>query len=616
MRIARRRSSGQAAPRHPVLAWGLAVAVLGLAVVPASADRVALRNGTTLDGAVVVDAKTRTIVVTSTRGGMQVKDKVPFASALAVETPTGSSPGGLEQDLVEASGVLWVAAERVRYLEWCDAALKAGDGPRASRFLDAAEKRGATGYIVQQRRQKAAVVKPPAAQSAAAEAAAKAAKAVDAEEAALPKAQAALLWSRLEGSWAGLPEARRIELGERILALDPAHGPVKAWFVSLVPEGYRARFGWKEGARGSVCWAHPAPCATRRPSTPRPWADADGEGAARAASIWKKDVVGVVRDGLVLIARPPAARLVRAATTSAAVFASRPSSHADPQAQGLGAGHCLGPQRSERPLVAPLSRGGGVGRPAHAPRERKAPRAIGVLLAERGAHEDLLARRAGLGGAGGRDPAGSRLLHHLPLALRPLPAVPVAGHRHLGEGAGLLHREQPRRRGLRGRGGPGHGRLDAPHPHGNRLRELQGAQRTGQALRGRACSTLRGRSHEAPEGATKQGEAGLQRAVAWFVQAELAAHWFLYGADAGVRGAFADQVTEYFLGRAEGRTVKAVYGLDAAELGRRIDAWATRDRPGRNGGRGVAARSDSGPRRARVVVRGPASTGPSRGRNA
>lgn len=583
MRIARRRSSGQAALRHPVLACGLALAVLALAVVPASADRVALRNGTTLDGAVVVDAKTRTIVVTSTRGGMQVKDKVPFASALAVETPDRKLAWvASEQDLVEASDVLWVAAERVRYLEWCDAALKAGDGPRAARFLAAAEKRGATGYIVQQRRQKAAVVKPPAAQSAAAaEAAAKAAQAVDAEEAALPKAQAALLWSRLEGSWAGLPEARRIALGERILALDPAHGPVKAWFVSLVPEAYRARFGWKEwgtwkrvlGASGTLRYPPPLD-APARGLTPTE------KELARAASIWKKDVVGVVRDGLVLIARPPAGPgLVRAATTSAAVFAFLETLFHTPTPKYKDSELVTVWVHSDRndlwSHLSPVEEAWADRHMRHANGKHRERSAFfspneGLTKIFSPDEPDSAAREAEIR----QDLAYFTTYHWL--------YVRCPRFRWLDTGTsekapGCFIESNLVDAVCGGGVDPATGAWTLLTRTGTAFESFKELKRTGQALAWESVLDASGADlMKLLEGATKQGEAGLRRALAWFVQAELATHWFLHGADAGMRGAFVDQVTDYFLGRAEGRTVKAVYGLDAAELGRRIDAWATK----------------------------------------
>ena len=63
---------------------------------------------------------------------------------------------------------------------------------------------------------------------------------------------------------------------------------------------------------------------------------------------------------------------------------------------------------------------------------------------------------------------------------------------------------------------------------------------------------------------------------AYATQARLAALWFAYGADEGVRRRYADHLTDYELGRADLKTVRSVYGVDPVEFGRRIDEWASK----------------------------------------
>lgn len=564
---------------RPTSVIGAAFVLLLLGVAPARADRVALRDGTTMDGTVVIDAATRTLVVGATKGGMQVKDKVPFDKALAVETPEQKLTWlAAEGDLVEASRVLWIATERERYLEWADRALKAGDGLRASRLIDAAEKRGATGYAVKSRRQKCVAARPATASAAAA---AETAKAIDAEEAALPKARAALLWARLEGRWASLPDAKRVEYGEAILALDPGHAPVTAWFTSLVPEAFRARFTWKEWA----AWRRVLGESGTLRSPPPVGATAKGMSAidkelARAASIWKKDVVGVVRDGFVLIARPPVGPgLERAAATSTAVFAfledffrTPTPSHkdAEPVTIWVHADH--------NDLWAHLS-------PVE---ERWADARLRQRDGKRRERAAFFSPDEGLTKVLSPDAPGTAEREE---AMRADLAYFTTYH--------WLYARCPRFRWnetreslkapcffiatdfvsavCRGSVDPAHGAWRLADRKGvvfENWRKLKELRKTAFWT---AVLDASGEDFEAlVAAAASKDEAAALQLLAYSVQSELAACWFLYGADEGVRRKFADHVTDYFLGRADEKTVKSVYGVEPVEIGRRIDEWASR----------------------------------------
>lgn len=555
----------------------LALACLG--ALPAFADRVALKDGTTMEGAVVVDVAGKTIVVASTKGGMQVKDKVAFDKALAVETAeqriTWLAP---DADVVEASRVLWLATERARYLEWTDRALKAGDGAKASRLLDAAEKRGATGFAVKSRRQKAAAAKPSATPMPAA---VEAAKAIDAEEAALPKAQASLLWSRLEPGWAALPDAKRVAYGEAILALDPAHAPVTAWFTSLVPAEFQGRFTWREwsgwrrvlGSTGALRFP-PAAGTKSRDMSPIE------KELARAASIWRKDVVGVVRDGYVLIARPPAGPgLERAATTSSAVFAFLEDLFRTPT-----------PLRTDPEPVAIW---------VHADRndlwshlspveERWADSHLRQRDGKKREHAAFFSPAEGLTKILSPDVPGSA---EREAEIREDLAFFTTYHWLYARCPRFRWRERQESMGAPcffiatdfvdavcgGAVDPKTGAWGLPdhkRPIFTNWRALKGIKKV---LPWERVLDATARDFEAlVVAAGKEDEAATTAVLAYVVQASLAAYWFVHGADEGVRRRFADHVTDYFLGQAEGKTVRSVYGLGAEEIGGRIEAWAAR----------------------------------------
>ena len=563
---------------RPTIALGAAFAVLLLAIAPVSADRVALRDGSTMDGTVVVDVPGKTIVVASTKGGMTVRDKVPFDKALAVEAPDQKlSWLASEGDLAEASRVLWIATERTRYLDWADRALKVGDGPRATRLLDEAEKRGAIGFPLKSRRQKAAAAKPSAAPSPAA---IEATKAIDVEEAALPRLHAALLWSRLEGRWAALADTKRAEYGELILSLDPGHAPVGAWFASLVPEEFRGRFTWKEWAS----WRRVLGASGTLRDPPRAGVKARDMSAidkelARAAAIWKKDVVGVVRDGFVLIARPPAGPgLERAAATSTAVFAfledlfrtptptrkdPEPVSvwvHADrndlwahlsPIEENWADDHLRGVDGKKREHAAFFSPGEGLTKilspdvPGSAEREAE----IREDLAFCTTFHWLYARCPRFRWIETREsdkaPCCFVSSDYLVSAVC-RGAVDAKGAWTLPDHASVAFRNW------------------------KALKELRKAAAWANVL------DASQKDFRALAAAAGPNDTEVSAYDAYAVQARLAAYWFVYGADDGVRRKFADHATDYFLGRADEKTVRSVYGVDPAELGRRIDEWASK----------------------------------------
>lgn len=552
-----------------------ALAVLALGAAPVRGDRVALRDGTTMDGAVTIDFPAKTLVVASAKGGVQVRDKVPFAKALAVETPERKlSWLGDGVDPIEASSVLWNATERVQYLDWADRALNAGDGPRARVLLDAAEKHGATGLAFTSRRMKAASVKP-------APGGAEAVKAIDAEVAEFPKVHAALLWSRLEPGFAAMTEAQQVAGANAVLALDPAHGPATAYFKSLVPEEYRGKFTWREWAAWKRVLGKGATLRYPPPlGTPAKGMTVVEKELARAASLWKKDVVGVVRDGLVVIARPPAsAGLERVSATAGAVLgfldeffrteAPRHKdvepvivwvhrdkddlwSHLSPLEEGWADSHLRqlnGKKRERAAFFAPdegLMKVLSPDAPATAEKEAELRQDVAYFSTY-----DWLHVRC------------PRFRWSETAQTETAPAFWIA----TDFVASLCN----------GAADPATGAWVLPNRDGSTFKNwkvLVEAQKTipwADVLDGTGVGYLRMLKE-----LEKQGEDGSTRFLAWSVEAELAAHYLLYGAEPSLRRKFADHVTAFYLGNAEAMTTRAVYGMDAAELGRKINAWASR----------------------------------------
>jgi len=562
-----------------VTPFSLALATLLVCVAPARADRLALRDGTTMDGKIVVDATKQVIVVTSTKGGMAVNDKVPMEKAFAVETPDQKlSWLAAEGDLVEASRVLWTATERVRYLEWSDTAQKLGDGPAATRFLDAAEKRGAVGYPVKSRRQKIATLKGPSPTTpTVTEALAK----IAADEAELQKARAALLWSRMEPRWPTLKEAVKFEYANQVLYLDPTHAPVTAWFTSLVPAEFRDRFTWKEW----MPWRKVLGTAGTLRMPPPPGATAKGMTAidkelARAAAIWKRDVVGIVRDGFVLIARPPAGPgLERAASTSSAVFAFLEDFFRTPAPRYPDADPVTIWVHADRnDLVAHLS-------PVE---ERWAAKHLRQRDGKKRENAAFFSPDEGLTKILSPDVPGSpereaELRQDLAyfttyhwLSVR-CPRFRWAETNESTKapcffietdfvGAVCRGATDPSTGAwtLRGRTGPLFDNWKA-------LKSMNATESWRSVL----DATFEDYAAVVKGIETKE-EAALRRLIAYNVQTELAALWFVYGTDAKMRARFADHVTDYFLGKADAMDVRSVYGVDGGEIGRRIDEWASR----------------------------------------
>ena len=551
------------------------LAVFLLGVSPAHADRVALRDGTTMDGTVTIDLPSKTLVVASTRGGMLVRDKVPFAKALAVEAPDRKLSWLADgADTVEISSILWNATERVQYLEWADRALKAGDGSRALVLLDAAEKHGAAGLAFTSRRMKASSVKP---QPGAAEAV----KAIDAEVAEFPKIHAALLWSRVEPGFAAMPETQQVASANAVLAIDPAHGPASAYFKSLVPEEYRGKFTWPQWAEWKRVLGKGATLRYPPPlGTPAKGMTVVEKELARAASLWKKDVVGVVRDGLVVIARPPAsAGLERVSSTAAAVLGYLDEffrtdtprhkdvepvivwvhrdkddlwSHLSPLEERWADSHLRqvnGKKRERAAFFAPdegLMKVLSPDAPAAAEKEAELRQDIAYFAT----HSWFYARCP-------------RFRWTETAESETAPAFWIA----TDFAASLCD----------GAADPATGAWVLPTRDGSTFRNwklLVEAQKTipwVDVLDGTGVGYL-----TMLKELEKQGEDGATRLLAWSVEAELAAHYLLYGAEPSLRRKFADHVTAFYLGKAETMTTKAVYGMDAAELGRKINAWASR----------------------------------------
>jgi hypothetical protein len=552
-----------------------ALALILLGSASARGDRVALRDGTTMDGTVTIDLAAKTLVVASTKGGVQVRDKVPFSKALAVEaadrklTWLGDGVG-----LVEVSGVLWNAAERDQYLAWADRALKAGDGPRAKVLLDAAERHGATGLALTARRMKAGSVKPVPGS-------AEAVKAIDAEVAEFPKVHAALLWSRLEPGFAAMPEAQQIEGANAVLSLDPSHGPASAYFKSLVPEEFRGKFTWQEWAAWKRVLGKGATLHYPPPlGTPAKGMTVVEKELARAASLWKKDVVGVVRDGLVVIARPPAsAGLERVSSTAAAVLgyldeffrteAPRHKevepvivwvhrdkddlwSHLSPLEERWADSHLRqlnGKKRERAAFFAPdegLMKVLSPDAPAAAEKEAELRQDIAYF-----ATYDWLYARC------------PRFRWTETQETETAPAFWI-----VTDFVASLCNGAP---------DPATGAWVLPNRNGTSFKNwkvLIEAQQTipwADVLDGTGAGYL-----AMLKDLEKQGEQGSTRLLAWSIEAELAAHYMLYGAEPAMRRKFADHVTAVYLGKAEAMTTRAVYGMDAADLGRKINAWASK----------------------------------------
>ena len=304
--------------RRPIVRLTIVGLLVQLLVAPnARADRLALRDGTTLDGATSVDETTQTILIQSTRGGVQFKDRISFSRALAVETPDQRlSWLSAEAEVVEASRVLWTATERGRYLEWTDRALMAGDRMRADRFLDGAMLRGVSGFPITSRRSRIALLRDGGGIDSVG-------KTLDAEEAGLPSARASLLWSRVALQFPSISEATRVERATTVLAIDPGNAAAIAYRDSLIPEEHRSRFSWKQWA---PWWRVLGPGATLQ-FPPKSGTSAGAMNSvqrelARAATLWNPDVVGLIREGLVVVTcSPPGPGVERVSATTSAVVA-------------------------------------------------------------------------------------------------------------------------------------------------------------------------------------------------------------------------------------------------------------------------------------------------------
>ncbi len=561
--------------RRPIAPLTMAAFAALLLVGPvAHGDRVALRDGTTMDGAVAIDEAAKTLVVSSTRGGMQVKDKVPFAKALAVETPDQKlSWLGSESDLLEASNVLWIATERFRYLEWADRALKAGDGAKAGALLDAAETRGATGFAIKSRRQKVSSAKggPTVAEVA---------KAIDAEVAALPKARAALLWSRSEPSWATLPDATQIERATSVLALDPTHAPAMAFFAALVPEEFRGKFTWREWADWKRVLGGGAKLVSPPPlGTPAKGMTIVEKELARAAAIWKKDVMGVVRDGLVVIARPPASPgLERVSVTSSAVFAFieeffRTDAPRHKEVDPV----IVWAHKDKNDLWSHLT-------PVE---ERWADTHLRQQSGKKRERAAFFAPDEGLTKVLSPDVPGTKEAEAL--LLQDIAYFTMIHWFYVGcprfrwsetessmTAPGFWITTDFVAALCNGAVNPATGRWGAPrkdlstYKNWQRLKEVQATVPWAGVLDGTGDAYL-----EAVKSAAGSEPAAMH-IFAWSVQAELAALYLVYGTEPALRRKVADHVTEFFLGKAKDLTTKSVYGMEPVELGRRIEAWASK----------------------------------------
>ena len=283
-------------------AWVVAlVATLGSA--EARADRVVLEDGTVLEGTTTLDTAANEVVVTTVRGGLPTRKKVPLSTCFAIEGPDGTLTwlrGSAR--LRPALTALADARERDRLLALAADAAAAQDAPLVRRLVDRATALGATGSKVESLRKLAAGLEARKAQPKA-DACDRIAKAVE----AFPRERAAYLWERASATWKDLSEGERDAFADLVLSLDASHAGAAAHLESQVPEALRARVkasewrGWKKvlGAGTQLRF----PPSDRAPE--KGLSELDKE-LGRAAFTWQKDVVGIEGEGWLVVARPPA----------------------------------------------------------------------------------------------------------------------------------------------------------------------------------------------------------------------------------------------------------------------------------------------------------------------
>ncbi len=300
---------------------------------------------------------------------------------------------------------------------------------------------------------------------------------------------------------------------------------------------------------------------------------------ARAASIWKRDVLGVVRDGFVLIARPPAGPgLERAVATSTAVFAfledlfrtptparkdPEPVSvwvHADrndlwahlsPIEERWADDHLRGLDGKKREHAAFFSPGEGLTKilspdiPGTPEREAEIREDLAFCTTSHWLYARCPRFRWTETHESEKAPCCFVQADYLVSAVC-RGAVDAKGGWALPDHAGVVFRNW------------------------KALKEMRKAAAWANVL-DVSQKDLRALAAAAGENDTEVSEFD-----AYATQARLAALWFAYGADEGVRRRYADHLTDYELGRADLKTVRSVYGVDPVEFGRRIDEWASK----------------------------------------